>query len=99
MTTTPNLTFPVSPDFTLANNTVNYPLVDAIQNRKSIRAFATKAIDTSTIDSLFEAARWRFSASNDQPWVYLYATPGQPALWNTLLQTLVESNRIWASHA
>lgn len=73
--------------------------MDSIRQRKSIRAFAPAPVPQEAIDSLFEAARWSFSASNDQPWVYLYATPEQPELWNTLLNALAEPNRIWASQA
>jgi nitroreductase len=93
------LPFPVAPDLTSANNTINAPVLDHIQNRKSIRAFAPTPVEQEKIDSLFEAARWSFSASNDQPWVYLYATPVSGELWNSILNILNEPNRIWASHA
>ncbi len=99
MTTQSQLSFPIAPDLTASNATIDYPIADIIQQRKSIRAFAPTAVEQSKIDSLFEAARWSFSASNDQPWVYLYATPEQTDLWNTLLATLNEPNRIWASQA
>jgi nitroreductase len=97
--TTISLPFPIAPDLTSASNTIDHPLLDAIQNRKSLRAFTATPIEQHKIDSLFEAARWSFSASNDQPWVYLYATPDQSVLWETILQTLNEPNRIWASQA
>jgi nitroreductase len=99
MTTKSALQYPISPDLTSANKTINYPLLESIANRKSTRAFASTPIEQEKIDSLFEAARWSWSASNDQPWVYLYATPEQTELWNTLLQALNEPNRVWASHA
>lgn len=99
MNQTASLPFPINPDLSTAHNTVDHPLVNHLQNRKSIRAFAPTPIEQATIDSMFEAARWSFSGSNDQPWVYLYATPNQTKLWNTLLLTLNEPNRIWASKA
>jgi nitroreductase len=99
MSTNTILPYPVSPDLTTATKSTDFPLADAILNRKSIRAFTSTPIEQEKIDSLFEAARWSFSASNDQPWVYLYATPQQTELWNTLLLTLNEANRIWASQA
>jgi nitroreductase len=99
MSYTAQLPFPISPDVTTATKTVDFPIFDGIKSRKSIRAFAPTPIEPEKIDSLFEAARWSFSASNDQPWVYLYATPEQTSLWNTILQTLAEPNRIWASQA
>lgn len=93
------LPFPINPDITTSNNIVAHLLLNAINQRKSIRAFSHAPVEQAKIDSLFEAARWSFSASNDQPWVYLYATPEQTELWNTLVNTLAEANRIWASHA
>ncbi len=99
MSTQTQIIFPIAPDLASSNATIEYPIVDIIQQRKSIRAFAPTPVEQSTIDSLFEAARWSWSASNDQPWVYLYATPSQSDLWNTLLATLNEPNRIWASQA
>lgn len=99
MSTQTQLSFPINPDLGSSNNQLAYPLMDAIQHRKSIRAFSPAPVEQEKLDSLFEAARWSFSASNDQPWVYLYATPNQTELWNTLLNTLAEPNRIWASHA
>lgn len=94
-----SLPYPTAPDLTTATNSVDYPLNENIQNRKSLRAFAPTPVEQHKIDSLFEAARWSFSASNDQPWVYLYATPDQADLWQNILQTLNEPNRIWASQA
>jgi nitroreductase len=99
MTTKTILPFPVSPELSSATNLVNHPVMEFVERRKSIRAFAPTPVEQEKIDSLFEAARWSFSASNDQPWVYLYATPQQPELWNNMLLMLNESNRIWVSEA
>lgn len=99
MNTQATLTFPITPDLASATNTIDHPLDSTLQNRKSIRAFASTPVEQHKIDSLFEAARWSWSASNDQPWVYLYATPDQTELWKNILQTLNEPNRIWASQA
>jgi nitroreductase len=93
------LPYPINPDITIADNEMAHPVMESIRHRKSIRAFAETPVPQTVIDSMFEAARWSFSASNDQPWVYLYATPEQTELWNSLLSTLAEPNRIWASHA
>jgi nitroreductase len=93
------VSFPISPDLTSATKTIDYPILDSLQTRKSIRAFASTPVEQEKIDSIFEAARWSFSASNDQPWVYVYATPNQPELWNTILQTMNEANRMWATQA
>lgn len=70
-----------------------------IEIRKSLRAYSDQALAPTTIRTLFEAARWAPSSSNEQPWVYIYATREQPELWNKLLDTLVEGNRVWAHRA
>jgi nitroreductase len=81
------------------SNLVEYPVADLIEQRRSRRAYSSQPIETEKIHSLFEAARWAPSSMNEQPWAYLYATQDQPELWNKLLETLNESNRVWAKHA
>lgn len=81
------------------SNQVEYPVADFIEQRRSRRAYSSQPIETEKINSLFEAARWAPSSMNEQPWSYLYATQDQPELWNKLLETLNESNRVWAKHA
>lgn len=75
------------------------PLLEAIQIRRSKRAYTDRAIEPEKIQSLFEAARWAPSSSNEQPWVYIYATKDQPELWQKLFDTLNDGNKIWAQHA
>lgn len=81
------------------SNQIEYPVTDVIEQRRSRRAYSSQPIETEKIHSLFEAARWAPSSMNEQPWSYLYATRDQPELWNKLLDTLNESNRVWAMHA
>lgn len=82
------------------SSTITASVMDEIKDRKSKRAYAPQSIEPEKIDSLFEAARWAPSSMNEQPWTYLYATKdGQPELWNTILRTLNESNRVWAADA
>jgi nitroreductase len=49
--------------------------------------------------SLFEAARWAPSSSNEQPWAFLVATRDDQQAHAKLLSTLVEANQVWARHA
>ena len=81
------------------SNQVEFPVADLIQERRSSRAYSSQFIEPEKINSLFEAARWAPSSMNEQPWVYIYATKDQPELWNKLLDTLHESNRLWAKEA
>jgi nitroreductase len=78
---------------------IEMSLLKAIELRRSKRAYSEKPIEPEKIQSLFEAARWAPSSSNEQPWVYIYATKDQPELWGKMLDTLNEGNRIWASKA
>src|SRR5690606_30289818 len=66
--------------------------------RWSPRAFTGEAIDTATLLSFFEAARWAPSAFNSQPWRFLYARRDTPQ-WPRFVSLLSEFNRGWAQHA
>jgi len=81
------------------SNQFEFPVADLIEQRKSRRAYSSQPIEPEKINSLFEAARWAPSSMNEQPWAYIYATKEQPELWNTLLDSLNESNRVWAKDA
>ncbi len=81
------------------SSTIEQPLLEVIERRRSSRAYADRPVEPEKIKALFEAARWAPSSSNEQPWVYIYATKEQPELWSKLLNTLLEGNRIWADKA
>lgn len=74
-------------------------ILEIIKARRSRRAYADKDIEPEKIKSLFEAARWAPSSVNEQPWTYIYATKGQPELWNKIFDALNEGNKIWAKDA
>jgi nitroreductase len=73
-----------------------HPVSDLIKNRKSVRAFSPTPIEQEKIFTLFEATRWAPSSSNEQPWLYIYATKEQTELWEKLFSPLNEGNKIWA---
>lgn len=74
-------------------------LLKEIEDRRSLRSYSHKPVETEKIKALFEAARWAPSSNNEQPWVYLYATKSDGELWDKLYSTLVEANQIWAVNA
>jgi nitroreductase len=78
---------------------IEYPVADLIKNRRSIRSFLDKPIEQDKIYSLFEATRWAPSSTNEQPWLYIYATQDQKELWTKLFEPLNEGNKIWAKDA
>jgi nitroreductase len=67
-------------------------------NRWSPRAFTGEAIDETTLFTLFEAARWAPSASNSQPWRFVYALKDSHH-WPAFLSLLSGSNQRWAANA
>src|SRR5215467_12852342 len=76
-----------------------YPVNQLIRDRWSPRAFADKAIAPADLCSLFEAARWAPSSSNEQPWAFIVAPKHDHANFTKALQPLVEFNVNWAKHA
>ena len=81
------------------SNQFEHPISDLIKNRKSTRAFSGRPIEAERISSLFEATRWAPSSTNEQPWVFIYATRDQDELWNKLFTCLNDGNKIWAKDA
>ncbi len=66
-------------------------------DRWSPRAFSNEPVQHELLCALFEAARWAPSASNHQPWFYLYADR-DPEL-TVFRSCLTERNQVWANHA
>ena len=76
-----------------------YPVISVISNRWSPRSFdPARLLDTDTIGSLFEAARWAPSASNEQPWRYLIGVNFNEE-HRAILDCISESNGRWAQNA
>ncbi len=73
------------------------PVHPSFLDRWSSRAFSSQAIADEQLRSLFEAARWAPSASNAQPWLFVYANEETTLGRARLL--LRDSNRRWASRA
>jgi len=78
---------------------VEFPVNELIQNRWSPRAFSDKAVPQEVLRSLFEAARWAPSSSNEQPWAYIVATKDDAENFEKSLGALVEFNANWAKKA
>ncbi|MEY2892376.1 MAG: hypothetical protein RJA98_2284 [Pseudomonadota bacterium] len=75
-----------------------HPVADQFTSRWSPRAFAPATLSEAELNSLFEAARWAPSASNIQPWRFLFGRAGTPA-FQTILDGLVPFNQGWAGKA
>jgi nitroreductase len=76
-----------------------FPIHELIRERWSPRAFSEQEVGPETLRSLFEAARWAASSSNEQPWSFIVATRNDAENFDKALQPLVEFNVNWAKHA
>jgi nitroreductase len=81
------------------SSALDYPVSDLIKNRKSTRVYTDEPVSEEKIFSLFEATRWAASSTNEQPWLYLYATKEQSELWTKLIEPLNEGNKVWVKDA
>lgn len=75
------------------------PIHELIARRWSPRAFSERPVETATLRSLFEAARWAPSSNNEQPWRFLVAVKENREEFDRLLACLLEGNRRWACRA
>jgi len=75
------------------------PIQELISRRWSPRAFSERPVEPDKLVSLFEAARWASSSSNEQPWAFLVASQQDPKKFEALAGVLVEFNRTWANKA
>ena len=77
----------------------DFPIHDLVAERWSPRAFGDKPISSDILRSLFEAARWAPSSSNEQPWAYIVARKDDADAFEKLVSILVPANASWAKHA
>jgi nitroreductase len=75
-----------------------YPVESLFLERWSPRSFVPTEIPEADLLSIFEAAKWAPSSSNNQPWRFLYAKRGS-SFWNLFLGLLVPGNQTWAGDA
>ena len=78
--------------------TADHDIDPIFLNRWSPRAFTGEPIPDEILMSMFEAARWAPSASNVQPWRFVYARRGS-AEWEPLFDALMDMNQPWVANA
>jgi nitroreductase len=84
--------------WTFMPRTADYPINPLFTDRWSPRSFTNEALSHEQVLTLLEAARWAPSASNVQPWRFVYALRGT-AHWDGIFQALVPFNQRWAQSA
>ena len=76
----------------------DHPIDPQFLNRWSPRAFDASTLTDAAMLSLLEAARWAPSASNNQPWRFVWALRGEPG-FDAIAASLVPANHVWAHKA
>lgn len=74
------------------------PVLRAVTDRRSLRAFADRPVPDEQLAVLFEAARWAPSGGNGQPWRFVVTRRGGEA-FDRLAATLRPGNAAWAPQA
>jgi nitroreductase len=76
----------------------DYPVDALFLTRHSPRAMSDKTLTEAEVLTLLEAGRWSPSASNIQPWRFVYGLRGE-AGFDAINAALVPFNQTWASKA
>jgi nitroreductase len=76
-----------------------HPVHELIRKRWSPRSYAATPVAPVTLNQVFEAASWAFSAMNAQPWQYIYAHKADAEAFQNILDTLLPGNQPWAKSA
>jgi nitroreductase len=80
------------------NRHADHPIDDMFLKRWSPRAFARDPLPEADVLTILEAARWAPSASNSQPWRFVYALNGT-AEFDAIHEGLIGFNQAWAPKA
>jgi nitroreductase len=67
-------------------------------NRWSARAMSGEKVSKKDLMSLFEAARWAPSSSNEQPWRFIYVLKERKK-WKDFFSLLDSGNQTWIKNA
>lgn len=73
----------------------DHPVAPEFPARWSPRSFTDRDVTQAEVMSLLEAARWAPSASNHQPWRFVWARRGEAA-FGAIRATLTGNNPVWA---
>jgi nitroreductase len=76
----------------------DHAILKQFPSRWSPRAFTSRNVTEAEVSSLLEAARWAPSASNHQPWRFVWALRGE-AEFAAICETLTGINPVWAGKA
>lgn len=80
------------------NRKADHPINPIFLERWSARSFPGEPMPEGDLLTMFEAARWAQSASNNQPWRFSYALRTD-ANWQQYVEFLAEGNQPWSQNA
>ncbi len=80
------------------NGQSEYPVDPLFLDRWSPRAFDGNAMPPQHLMTILDAAHWAPSASNYQPWRFVYAHKDSDD-WPLFVELLMEGNQRWAKNA
>lgn len=86
------------PTETKPTRTPDHAIEPLFLRRWSPRAMSGEPLSEEELLTLFEAARWAPSSSNEQEWRFLYARRDTPH-WAQFLGLLMEGNQTWCKRA
>jgi nitroreductase len=78
----------------LKHATTDLPVHELIKSRWSPRAFTEQAVTDADLKTLFTAASWAASSSNEQPWRFIVGRKGD-ATYEKIFNSLAEGNQLW----
>jgi nitroreductase len=78
----------------LKHATTDLPVHDLILNRWSPRSFTDQTVTDEDLKTLFTAASWAASSSNEQPWRFIVGRKGD-ATYRKIFDSLAEGNQAW----
>ncbi|MEN0117614.1 MAG: nitroreductase family protein [Agrobacterium cavarae] len=76
----------------------DHPVDPLFLDRWSPRAYDGNPMPKGDVLTILDAARWAPSASNQQPWRFVYGLNGSPE-WDGFVGLLMEGNQRWAKNA
>ncbi len=76
-----------------------HPIMEAMAQRHSPRAYDGQALTPAQLSSILEAGRWSASCFNEQPWNFVVARSDEKEEFARLLGLLGPANQAWAKNA
>jgi nitroreductase len=74
-------------------------ILEIITERWSPYSFSSAPVEEYKMKAMFEAAGCAPSCNNEQPWMFVYSTHDNMAVFNDYTGFLFDSNRLWAKAA